>query len=225
MREAGKSQAGLGFGWHALSHWLRARLGRPEAPALTSRERAIEQLRARIRRERWFEPKPVPPKEWKSGGVTAYRFFTRIYSRAVYGSAHLDPKGYDRFHPPVMTNVDLGREARAALLASRFITPDHPEWDTAIRFPTDEEIRVREGKLKRRAGVSSRKALYAGAGFVSLSLQDRLIRIRPSRYAGRGGWEGIPGIEPTTLPESVSNEELGAAINVALELSRNASWD
>ncbi|WP_034492213.1 contact-dependent growth inhibition system immunity protein [Afifella pfennigii] len=187
-----------------------------------SRERAIEQLRARIRRERRFEPKPPPPEEWQSADVTAYRFFTKVLSQAVYRSAHPDPKGYNRVHPAKMTDVDLGREARAALAASRFITPDHPEWDSLMRFGTDAELRAEEAREKTLAGVKTRKALYEGAGSVSLSLQDGRIELAPWRYAGRGGWEGIPGIQPTVLPESVSDAELGAAINAALEKSRNA---
>jgi len=121
-----------------------------------------------------------------------------------------------------MTDLDMGREARAALRASRFITPDHPEWDRLIRFCSDDEIRADVARELAHARVRTQKALFEGSGSVSLTLQDGRISVDPWRYAGRGGWEGIPGIEPATLPESVSDEELGAAINAALAVSRSA---
>ncbi|WP_169738511.1 contact-dependent growth inhibition system immunity protein [Afifella pfennigii] len=226
---AGSRRGGAGSGtlWRRLRAWLGEQREEDQpashlSAAEASRERAIEQLRARIRRERRFEPKPPPPRQRKQAQVRGYRFFTRILSQAVYRSAHPDPAGYNNVFRPQMTDVDLGREARAALAASRFIAPDHPEWDSVIRFPTDDEIQAFEAREKALAGVKTQKALYGGAGLVALELQDGALEVDALRYAGRGGWEGIPGIQPTVLPESVSDAELGAAINAALEKSRNA---
>ncbi len=185
-----------------------------------SHERAVAQLRARFLRER--ESEPSPPKPHKQATVEAYRAFTRIYSHAVYGAAYPDPFGYDQIHAAQMPDGELGCEARSALLASRFVAPEHPDWDRVIRIPTDDELREEEERDRKRAGVRSLRALYAGAGSVSLRLQDGEITIEAERYRGRGHWEGIRGMEPTTLPESVSDEELGAAINAALQVSRNA---
>lgn len=163
-----------------------------------------------------------PPKESKNAQVKAYRKFTQINSQAVHGVAYGDPKGYEDYFPPEMSAHDIGREARKALLASRFITPDHPEWDAVMRFPTKEEIKASEEADKARAGVKTLKALFNGAGHVSLRLQDGQIEIRPSRYRGRGHWEGIRGHEDTVLAGNVSDEEFGGAILDALEVSRNA---
>ena len=43
------------------------------------------------------------------------------------------------------------------------------------------------------------------------------------KYAGRGGFEGIRDLEPVRMPETVSDEALGAAIRAAIEISR-APW-
>ncbi|MBK1622708.1 contact-dependent growth inhibition system immunity protein [Afifella marina] len=185
-----------------------------------SHERAVLQLRARFSRDR--EPEPPPPKPRKQATVEAYRAFTRIYSHAVYGAAYPDPAGYDQIHTARMPDSDLGYEARSALRASRFVAPEHPDWDSVIRIPTDDELREEEERDKKRAGVRSLRALYAGAGSVSLQLRDGEITIEAERHRGHGHWEGIPGIKPTILPESVSDEVLGAAVNAALEVSRNA---
>lgn len=163
-----------------------------------------------------------PPRESKDAQVTAYRKFTQINSQAVYGAAYGDPKGYADYFPPEMSAQDIGREARKALLASRFITPDHPEWDAVMRFPTKEEIKASEEADKARAGVKTLKALFNGAGNVSLRLQGGQIEIKPWRYRGRGHWEGIRGHEDAALPEDVSDEAFGKAILDALDISRSA---
>ncbi|NKB26828.1 MAG: DUF1436 family protein [Rhodobacteraceae bacterium] len=121
-----------------------------------------------------------------------------------------------------MNAFDIGREARKALLASRFIAPDHPELDEVMRFPTADEIKAAQEDNKARAGVKTLKALFNGAGNVSLQLQEVQIEITPWRYRGRGHWEGIRGHADTVLPEGVSDEALGKAILDALDVSRSA---
>lgn len=163
-----------------------------------------------------------PPKESKDAIINAHRAFTKIVSFAVYRSGCPDPRGYNEYLEPNMNAEDIGREARAALMASRFITPDHPEWDSIMRFPTKEEIKALDEAEKARAGVKTLKALYNGAGSVTLTLQDAKIRLKPWRYRGRSSWEGIRGHEDTVLPEDVSDEAFGKAILDALDISRSA---
>jgi len=179
-------------------------------------QKAIARARAAERKKR-----SKPPKERKDASVTAYRKFTKIASHAVYGAGYPDPKGYNQYFAPEMGALDLGREARTALQASRFITPDHPEWDNVIRIPTKEEFKASEEANKARAGVKTLKALFNGAGHVSLRQQDGQIEIKPWRYRGRGHWEGIRGHEEIVLQEDVSEETLGKAILDALEISRS----
>ena len=163
-----------------------------------------------------------PPQESKKAIINAHRAFTNIISFAVYRRGCPDPKGYNEYFAPNMNAEDIGREARTALMASRFITPDHPEWDSIMRWPTPEEIKALEEADKARAGVKTLKALYNGAGSITLTLQDAKIRIKPWRYRGRSSWEGIRGHEDTILPEGVSDEVFGEAILDALDISRNA---
>ncbi|GHE03645.1 hypothetical protein GCM10008024_27830 [Allgaiera indica] len=133
-----------------------------------------------------------------------------------------DPRGYHEYLSPDLTALEIGGHARAALLASRFIAPDHPEWDEVIRFPTKEEFKAWEEADKARAGVKTLKALFNGAGHVSLDLQEGEINLIPWRYRGRGHWEGIRDHEDTVLAEEVSDEALGKAILDALDISRSA---
>ena len=145
-----------------------------------------------------------------------------MFFLAVYLSAYGEPEGYTEYLDPEPTNAELGQALRAALAASRFITPDHPEWDSVMRPPTAVEIKGREDDLKRRAGVKTNKTLYNGVGSVAVTLQDGQIELHPLRHRGRGAWEGIKGHEPVRLAESVSSAELGKAVAAAIEISRTS---
>ena len=162
-----------------------------------------------------------PPPVRKEADVTAYRKFTWIHSWAVYGDSLLDPDGYDRLHPADIDDAALGAASREALLASRYIAPDHPDWDRVDAFWNLEDGDKLEERLRAAAGVKTNSALYRGAGNVSLELSNGIIALRPLKYAGRGGFEGIRDLEPTKLPESISDEALGAAIRAAIEISRS----
>ncbi|GHE06496.1 hypothetical protein U879_08250 [Defluviimonas sp. 20V17] len=184
-------------------------------------EKALAQMKAQNARK----PKPPPPPqpaESREATVEAYRQFMHVFSQAVYGAAVGDPKGYAAFLEAEPARGDLGRAVHEALAASRFITPDHPEWDAIMRMPTEDEIRAQEDDLKRRAGIKTRKALYNGAGLVSVTLRDGAIELRPLRHLGRGAWEGIRGHEPVRLPEFVSDTELGEAVAAAIKISRTS---
>ncbi|MFC3119352.1 hypothetical protein ACFOHS_18735 [Jhaorihella thermophila] len=85
-------------------------------------KKALAQLKAQNARKP-KPPAPPPPKERKEATVDAFRHFTHVFSQAVYGAAYGDPKGYTEYLDPSPTNADLGRALRAALAASRFITP------------------------------------------------------------------------------------------------------
>ena len=126
-----------------------------------------------------------PPKESKDAQVTAYRQFTKINSQAVYRGGCYDPKGYENYFPSEMNAHDIGREARVALLASRFITPDHPEWNEVMRFPTVDEIRAAQEANKARAGVKTLKALFSGAGMFRYGC--RMVRSKLHLGATAGG--------------------------------------
>ena len=91
-----------------------------------------------------------------------------------------------------------------------------------MRFPTADEIKAAQEDNKARAGVKTLKALFNGAGNVSLRLQEGQIEITPWRYRGSGHWEGIRGHEDTVLPEDVSDEAFGKAVMDALDISRSA---
>ena len=101
----------------------------------------FEEQRAKaLTRAAEWKKRAKPPKESKDTIINAHRAFTKIISFAVYRSGCPDPKGYNEYLAPNMNAEYTGREARAALMARRFITPDHPEWDAIMRWPTPEEI-------------------------------------------------------------------------------------
>ncbi|WP_163045083.1 contact-dependent growth inhibition system immunity protein [Aurantimonas aggregata] len=164
-----------------------------------------------------------PPPVRKESTILAFRRFAWIHSWAVYRAALLDPDGYDRIHPADLDDAALGAASREALLASRYIAPDHPDWDRVDAYWNLENGDKLRERLRAAAGVKTNSALYKGAGNVSLGLRDGIIAVEPLKYAGRGGFEEIRDLEPTKLPETISDEALGAAIRAAIEISR-APW-
>ncbi len=161
-----------------------------------------------------------PPEVRKEACVTAFKKFYRIHSWAVYSASKLDPDGIDADHPANLDDAALGAAAREALLASRFIGPDHPDWDRVDAFWKNLPDRELLDRFMARAGVKTHGALYSGVGEVGLTLKNGVISLRPMKYEGRGGFSSLQGVEPTELPEAGSDEELGAEIRKLIEISR-----
>ena len=62
-------------------------------------------------------------------------------------------------------------------------------------------------------------ALYIGVGEVSPTLKNGAISRMPMMYEERGGFTSRR-VDPTELPETVSDEELGAEIRPLVDVSR-----
>lgn len=183
-----------------------------------SQRAAADRMRA------WMEgkrkaAKPLPRRQ--EATVEAFRAFTRISSQAVYGMTAFDPKGYRRIFATPPGKAELGASVRAALAASRFLDPTHPEFDAVMRFSSDSEFAEMERADLERAGLKTRAALYRGAGHVSAMLQDGEIGLVPWRHRGAGHWEEF-GAERFSASAALSDEELGAAVLTEIERSRTA---
>ena len=160
-------------------------------------------------------------QEYRAASLDVFRQFARIGSLAVYTMGSPDPEGYEAFFDPNADGLVFARHVRAALAASRFVPPSHPEFDRLIRMPKQAELDALEAEDLARAGVKTRRALYRDAAHLSLRLQDGQIELGPMRYRRAGWWEGIRGATPT-IPEDVDDEVLGAAILKALATSQAA---
>jgi hypothetical protein len=183
-----------------------------------SQRAATERLRTRLA-ERRKTREPLPPRQ--EAEVEALRAFVRIASKAVYSAACPDPKGIELFLDPAPQARTLGEGVRAALAASRFLDPSHPEFDAVMRFPMEDELKARDARLMERAGVKTSATLYRGAGLVSAVSQDGTLSLKPWRYLRGGNW-GSARVEPGTIPEAASDEQLGAAVLAEIERSRAA---
>lgn len=163
----------------------------------------------------------TPPTERQEASIYAYRQFVQIMSRVVHMASYRDPEGYEQFLPPSLDGPTLAHHARIALAASRFVLPDHPQFDSLTRMPSQADLDASEAERRARAGVKTRSALYRDAGSVGLQLRDGQIEIAPNRYDRAGWWESIADAT-TVLPEDVDDETLGTAILDALATSRAA---
>ena len=148
--------------------------------------------------------------------IDAFRQFVHVVSQATYGAAYPDPKGVEFFLAADISDQGLGEKARAALAASRFLRPDHPEFKEVMRFPTKEEEKAYDDQLLKAAGVKTLRTLYKGAKSVSLDLQDGVLSIKSWKYRYAGHWDGIRGLESITVPESVDDAAFGQAIRAGL---------
>jgi len=165
--------------------------------------------------------RPSPSSKYgQEAFVTAFRKFYRVRSLAVFGASWTDPYGLDADYSVDLDDGELGKVARSTLRASRIVGPDHPDWERVRTYWTAETRRDLLQRLTARAGVKTQSALYDGAGQVDLGLRDKTITLRPWRYQGRGGFAPVRGVEPTELPETVSDEELGATIRHLVDVSR-----
>lgn len=180
-----------------------------------------QQLAARRKRERDARPMPPPLPEYRGASLDVFRQFARVTSLAVYSMGSPYPKGYEAVFDPGADGPVFARHVRAALAASRFVPPSHPEFDRLIRMPKQAELDALEAEDLARAGVKTRRALYRDAAHLSLRLQDGEIELGPMRYRRAGWWEGIRGAAPT-VPEAVDDAALGAAILEALATSQAA---
>lgn len=176
---------------------------------------------AERKRERKAQPMPPPLPEYRGASLDVFRQFARIGSLAVYSMGSPDPEGYEVVFDPGAPALVFAHHVRAALAASRFVPPSHPEFDRLIRMPKQTELDALEAEDLARAGVKTRRTLYRDAAHLALRLQDGEIELRPMRYGRAGWWEGIRGAA-TVLPEDATDEVLGAAILEALATSRAA---
>lgn len=159
------------------------------------------------------------PQERKSAQITQFRKFIHVNSHAVYRSSHSDPSGIDYLLEHNVGDGELGSRARKALHASRFLAPNHHDFDRVIRVPSDDDIKARNERLLEIAGLKTTQSLYKGAKLVLLRLQDGALMIRPSRHRGSGVFEGIREADPVILPETVSDINLGMVIREAIDRS------
>jgi hypothetical protein len=103
-----------------------------------------------------------------------------------------------------MTNEDIGLAIKEAWKYCRYIT-----------LKNFKEV---VGKHMEIMGVKTQKALYKNTKTVSVLLKNGIISTGSTHQNRLGGFEGIqPQIK---LPETATNEEIGAAVRHALENSK-----
>ena len=166
---------------------------------------------------------PPPPKPHPHATLASVRGILIANSLANYASIHPDPKGLKEEIPEPLRDLSLGLLARRALAASRYITPDHREFDDVIKFDREgKKLQAYDRELLEKFGLKTRKALYRNAAFVKLALRDGTIKVHTGLWGGIGKWY-LDKVPPDTYPDTIDDEEFGAILNRALEASRASS--
>lgn len=172
-----------------------------------------------------FPPIPAPRPSYNvAANVMMYRHFILLESLASYGGSHSDPKGLSLFLEPSASDYDLGEAAWMVLRAARFVPPDHLDWSLFERSWTLEEDRAYHARLMKRAGVKTRKALYAGGLMVGMQREDGFISLHTALPHGGNGFRGYKGMPKETLPDTIGNESLGRAIRGITTAALAQDW-
>jgi hypothetical protein len=126
-----------------------------------------------------------------------------------------DPDGLELFLSPCTGDVELGEAVRACLELSRLI----PNEERKTKFHQTEVVKRYElwkEKMMTLSGVSSKRTLFKRLKLCSISSKDGLIKFCPLSMIKMETWQSIKGAE-VEVPETCSNEELGAALRLAFE--------
>ena len=153
-----------------------------------------------------------------------FRHFILLESLASYGGSHSDPKGLSLFLDASACDHDLGEAAWMVLRAARFVPPDHPDWSLFERSWTLEEDRAYHAGLMKRAGVKTRKALYAGGLLIAMSREDGMISLHTALPHGGNGFRGYKGMPKETLPDTIGNADLGRALRDITAAALAQDW-
>lgn len=168
-----------------------------------------------------------PPVARRAFNVTAHtkmlKHFSVLESRATYRSSHYDPKGIQIIIEPAVSDEQLGEAAWEVLRAARFVPPDHPDWHMFDKSITPEEEKAYHTSLMKRAGVKSRKQLYAGSILVTMRRENGIITLYTA-VPVFGGFRGYKGMPKETLADTVSNADLGRALRDITAAALAQDW-
>lgn len=145
------------------------------------------------------------------------------------GGRYADYKGKEHLLPPDVSDAELGVALRNALAHSRFVLGAprtdvwvHPdvEYDMELCDLNKGVQRYKDwiARLMAAYGYKTKRALFKDMKNCSVDLREGVISIRPSFHEKLEAWsgEGITKEDHVHIPETCSDEELGAAIRLAL---------
>lgn len=157
----------------------------------------------------------VPIKKW--AGIQMNQDFINVKSRSGYSMTFADTDQKNEYLPHDVSNQKLGLHIREALSLSRFVHPvEQKELDLYLYNP-DRYKEWLELTMKR-FGYKTKGRMFKPMSLCHVDIYQGLITMRPMHQCGLDGWDrtGLIDTDNVIIPESCTDEELGAAARLAL---------
>ena len=120
-----------------------------------------------------------------------------------------------------VADAEFGHTIRHALSLSRLVDPD--DNDFFHRDKVGERYKLWIAEAMEMWGYKNRKALFKKMNICSVKLLNNEMEVTPCSHERLESWgaKGMTKDDNITLPSSVSDEELGAAVKKAFLRCRN----
>ena len=155
----------------------------------------------------------TPPEHRVECAALINRTHIYMFPRACYrGSAHFAGVSGQVLDKTV-DNEPLGRALRETIAASRFITPDDPDF----RRIFDSEAVERSWKAwltnaKARSGYAGKGGFTKRLDLCNVRAADGLVTVSPTRHERPFGWGALRNEPDSTASATSSDAQLGTAL-------------
>lgn len=157
----------------------------------------------------------VPLKKWAT--IEANKDFINIMTRSGYRMYLADLEKKNTYLATDVSDADLGNHIREALSLSRIVHPiENKELSMYLRNPDryKEWLKITMEKF----GYNTKSKMFKPMLHCSIELYNNLIRFCIWHQRALDAWDdtGLTEADNVIIPETCTDEELGAAARLAL---------
>ncbi len=143
--------------------------------------------------------------------------FINIKTCSGYSATVMDAEQHSAYYDTDASDLDIGKSVRKALGLSRFVHPiENKELDLYL-FNPERYQNWLEFTMKK-FGYKTKSKMFKPMLSCGVTLRDSMIYIRPRHQYRLDGWDrtGLTEADNVIIPETCTDEELGAAARLAL---------
>ena len=157
----------------------------------------------------------VPLKKWAS--IQVNNDFINIMTRSGYRMYLADLEKKNTYLATDASNKELGQHIREALSLSRFVHPiENKELSMYLRDPDRYKEWLKT--TMEKFGYKTKTKMLKPMLDCHVTLYNQMIKLEPWHQYKLEGWdgEGLTEADNVIIPETCTDEELGAAARLAL---------
>lgn len=138
--------------------------------------------------------------------------FFRITTMSQGMLDYAEPDASPHYLTPDVDDATLGHTLRLALKASKRVSVE--EFQKIFHSGVIQKLgNERDAWAMKHYGYKTKRAMYKNMDSCSISVADRQIEIAPLHHKSLDGYSAtVDGPHPLYVPESATNEKLGAAL-------------